>query len=245
MILDGISELIFLDRYAMKDPHKEIKPGDTVVVLVKEDPRFPQKDIGIVRSVEGDKLTVELKSSGELLVQDRKKVDKPVELRPEDMWRRLAQSAVTVESPEKQEEWRREFLWLLEDFRFSPGGRINAMLGTGQNLTAYNCYVIPIRCDNGGGIDSRQAIIDTLGNMVEIMSRGGGVGINLLLRPRLSYVAGVNGRSSGSSAGRRCSALPRVWSSKAEAGRGALMLVLEDWHPICWSLSQPNGTCRP
>ncbi|NLN19829.1 MAG: hypothetical protein GX162_11240, partial [Firmicutes bacterium] len=58
MILDGISELIFLDRYAMKDPHKEIKPGDTVVVLVKEDPRFPQKDIGIVRSVEGDKLTV-------------------------------------------------------------------------------------------------------------------------------------------------------------------------------------------
>lgn len=232
MILDGISELIFLDRYAMKDPHKEIKPGDTVVVLVKEDPRFPQKDIGIVRSVEGDKLTVELKSSGELLVQDRKKVDKPVELRPEDMWRRLAQSAVTVESPEKQEEWRREFLWLLEDFRFSPGGRINAMLGTGQNLTAYNCYVIPIRCDNGGGIDSRQAIIDTLGNMVEIMSRGGGVGINLSpLRPRLSYVAGVNGRSSGSVSWGALFSFATGLVEQGGSRRGALMLVLEDWHP--------------
>ncbi|MGI6082654.1 MAG: hypothetical protein ACOYEP_07280, partial [Limnochordia bacterium] len=159
VVLDGISELIFLDRYAMKDPHKQINPGDTVVVLVKEDPRFPQKDVGIVRSVDGDRITIELKSSGELFVQDRKKVDKPLELRPEDMWQRLAQGAVAVEPAEKQAELKREFLWLLDDFRFSPGGRINAMLGTQQNLTAYNCYVIPIRCDTGGGIDSRQAII--------------------------------------------------------------------------------------
>ncbi len=34
--------------------------------------------------------------------------------------------------------------------------------------------------------------------MTEIMSRGGGVGINISsLRPRHSYVKGVNGRSSG------------------------------------------------
>jgi ribonucleoside-diphosphate reductase alpha chain len=133
---------------------------------VKEDPRFPQKDVGVVRSIDGDMLSIELKSSGELFVQDRKKVDKPLELLPEDMWDRMARSVVTVEEPTKQAELRKEFRWLLGDFRFSPGGRINAMLGTGQNLTAYNCYVIPIRPDGDGGIDSRQAIIDTLGNMV-------------------------------------------------------------------------------
>ncbi len=73
------------------------------------------------------------------------------------------------------------------------------MLGTGQNLTAYNCYVIPIGPDDPNvGRDSRRAIIDTLRNMVEIMSRGGGVGINLsTLRPRLAYVKGVNGKQLG------------------------------------------------
>ena len=55
-----------------------------------------------------------------------------------------------------------------------------------------NCYVVP------SPRDSRRGIIDTLSQMTEIMSRGGGVGINISsLRPRHSYVKGVNGRSSG------------------------------------------------
>ncbi|MCA0455762.1 MAG: hypothetical protein LCI00_17430 [Chloroflexi bacterium] len=56
-----------------------------------------------------------------------------------------------------------------------------------------NCYVIPSPKDSRGGI------IETLRQMTEIMSRGGGVGINISsLRPRHWYVKGVNGRSSGS-----------------------------------------------
>jgi ribonucleoside-diphosphate reductase alpha chain len=55
-----------------------------------------------------------------------------------------------------------------------------------------NCYVIPSPKDSRGGI------IETLRQMTEIMSRGGGVGINVSsLRPRHAYVKGVNGRSSG------------------------------------------------
>src|SRR5690606_22224577 len=55
-----------------------------------------------------------------------------------------------------------------------------------------NCYVIPSPRDSRGGI------METLTQMTEIMSRGGGVGINIsTLRPRASYVKGVNGRSSG------------------------------------------------
>lgn len=232
--LDGISELVFLDRYAKKDPNKAISAGDTVVVLVKEDPRFPQKEIGIVRSIDQDTVTVELKGTGELFTQNRKKVDKPVELTPAAMWDRMAHAIVAVESPEKQAQLEEEFRWLLGDFRFSPGGRINTMLGTDQNLTAYNCYVIPLRpnANSKAGADSRQAIIDTLGNMVEIMSRGGGVGINLsTLRPRLSYVSGVNGRSSGSISWGALFSFATGLVEQGGSRRGALMLILEDWHP--------------
>ena len=73
-----------------------------------------------------------------------------------------------------------------------PGGRILTAAGTDQDLTYYNCYVIP------SPQDSREGIMTTLTQMTEIMSRGGGVGINLsTLRPRHAYVKGVNGRSSG------------------------------------------------
>src|SRR5690606_6183040 len=59
--------------------------------------------------------------------------------------------------------------------------------------TFYNCFVLPSPKDSRGGI------IETLRQMTEIMSRGGGVGINISsLRPRHGYVKGVNGRSSGS-----------------------------------------------
>src|SRR5262249_28330783 len=83
--------------------------------------------------------------------------------------------------------------WLLNGWKFVPAGRILTAAGTDQQLTFYNCYVVP------SPKDSRIGIVDTLSQMMEIMSRGGGVGINISsLRPRHSYVKGVNGRSSGS-----------------------------------------------
>ena len=231
--LSGISELIFLDRYAIKDPNKDIQVGDLVVVLVKDDPRFPQREVGTVKSVDGDSITVEIKATGEVIQQDRRKVDKPLETHPSQMWDRMAKAIVQVEDEAKRAELEKEFRWALHNFRFSPGGRINAMLGTGQNLTAYNCYVIPLEANNPAvGRDSRQAIIDTLGNMVEIMSRGGGVGINLsTLRPRLAYVAGVNGRSSGAVSWGALFSFATGLVEQGGSRRGALMLILNDWHP--------------
>lgn len=231
--LEGISELVFLDRYALKDPQKQVEPGDLVVVLTKEDPKFPQKEVGTIRSVDGDQVTVELRGSGELFTQERKKLDRCVESSPSDMWNRMSTAIVEIEDESKRAPLTEEFRWLLDSFRFSPGGRINTMLGTGQNLTAYNCYVIPLKTnDDSFGRDSRQAIIDTLGNMVEIMSRGGGVGINLsTLRPRLSYVSGVNGRSSGSISWGALFSFATGLVEQGGSRRGALMLILDDWHP--------------
>ena len=105
---------------------------------------------------------------------------RPIETTPEQMWRRVAEGIAAVEStPEKQAYWSERFYEALSDFKFVPGGRILAGAGTGTAVTFYNCYVIPSPEDSRGGI------LDNLKVMVDIMARGGGVGINLSsLRPR-------------------------------------------------------------
>jgi len=152
---------------------------------------------------------------------------KAVEQRPEEMWRRVAHFVAGVEKKEDREYWEEQFYHAMENFIFVPGGRILSGAGTGYKVTFYNCFVIPSPKDSRGGI------LDTLGNMVEIMARGGGVGINLSsLRPRGARVNKVNGFSSG----------PINWAElfsvatkdiiqQGGSRRGALMLMLWDWHP--------------
>lgn len=170
----------------------------------------------------------------------------PVERIPEQTFERVAQAIG------ENEEQSIDFANLLYDFKFVPGGRILAGAGTDTEVTFYNCFVIPVETEDGRGIkremkatgdprdqfidepgaDSRRAIFDTIGRMVDIMSRGGGVGINWsVLRPKGAYLKTVNGTSSG----------PVGWmdvASKAvgevEQGgsrRGAAMFMLDDWHP--------------
>jgi len=89
-----------------------------------------------------------------------------------------------------------------------------------------NCYVIPSPKDSRGGI------IETLRQMTEIMSRGGGVGINISsLRPRHWYVKGVNGRSSGAVSWGALYSFVTGLIEQGGSRRGALMLILNDWHP--------------
>lgn len=152
---------------------------------------------------------------------------KPVEKTPEEMWRRVARGVASIEAADKRKYWEDKFYAAMEDFVFVPGGRILSGAGTGYKVTFYNCFVIP------SPQDSRQGILQTLSQMVEIMSRGGGVGINLSsLRPRGARVQKVNGFSSG----------PCNWAElfsvatkdiiqQGGSRRGALMLMLWDWHP--------------
>lgn len=115
-----------------------------------------------------------------------------VEKTPEEMWRRVAHAISLGEPKKKQKEWEEKFYSAMEDFVFVPGGRILSGAGTGYKVTFYNCFVIP------SPHDSRQGILKSLTQMIEIMSRGGGVGMNLSsLRPRGSRVVKVNGFSSG------------------------------------------------
>ena len=169
------------------------------------------------------------------------KSGKSIEKRPEEMWGRIAKAVAQVEKKYKSasakatvksdltttDKWEKEFYSVLEDFKYVPGGRILSGAGTGFAVSFYNCFVIPSPEDSRGGI------LKTLGQMVEIMARGGGVGINLSsLRPRGTRVNKVNGFSSG----------PINWAElfsvatkdiiqQGGTRRGALMLMLWDWHP--------------
>lgn len=88
------------------------------------------------------------------------------------------------------------------------------------------CFVLP------SPHDSREGIFKTLGDMAELMSRGGGVGINIsTLRPKHAVVRGVNGRSSGAVSWGGLFSNVTGLIEQSGSRRGALMIVLEDWHP--------------
>lgn len=225
--LEGLSEKIFLDRYAWKEAETSgTKVGDVVLVLTKDDPKFPSKDVGEVISRDGQKVTVKLRN-GDLVESTVEKVTLTIEKTPEEMWTRLANAMSSVEAtPEKQQEWADKFRWLLDDWKLVPGGRIAAGAGASDELTLFNCYVIPSPHDSRGGI------METLSEMTEIMARGGGVGINLSsLRPRRAVVKGVNGSSSGAVSWGGLFSYTTGLIEQGGSRRGALMLMINDWHP--------------
>ena len=222
--LNALGEKIFLDRYALKDAKKEsVAVGDTVIAAVNLE--TGQREIGQVDSLNGRTVSIRMRD-GEIIKRAIEHIDKPIETRPGQMLDRVAAGISAVEKPEKQHEWQRNFRWLLDDWRFVPGGRILTAAGTDQNLTFYNCYVIPSPKDSRGGI------MTTLTQMTEIMSRGGGVGINISsLRPHHAYVKGVNGRSSGSVSWGELYSFVTGLIEQGGSRRGALMLIMNIWHP--------------
>jgi ribonucleoside-diphosphate reductase alpha chain len=131
-------------------------------------------------------------------------------------------------------EEREDFYDLLASLKFVPGGRILSSAGAGNETMAYNCFVIPVRADDyrDSGSDSRDAIMDTINRMVQIMSRGGGVGINWsTLRPRGSHLVRVNGTSSGSVGWMDVASSAVGEVIQGGSRRGAAMFMLWDWHP--------------
>lgn len=151
----------------------------------------------------------------------------PTEQKPEEMWRRVARGIAQQEKKPVQKKWEDKFYEAMEDFKFVPGGRILSGAGTGYQVTYFNCFVIP------SPKDSREGILESLKQLVEIQSRSGGVGLNLSsLRPKGARVKKVNGTSSG----------PVTWAGlfsyathdvvqQGGTRRGATMLMLWDWHP--------------
>ncbi len=152
--------------------------------------------------------------------------DKPLEYVPEDMWQRLAREISGIESTEeKRTGWNEKFLWLMQDFKFVPGGRI--MFGAGRKLrvTLLNCYVIPIRSD------SIEAIFDWCKEAARTYSFGGGAGTDIgVLRPKGSNVNNAAVHSTGSVS--FMEVMSETTHTIGQSGRrGALMITLSVEHP--------------
>ena len=114
----------------------------------------------------------------------------PLELYPEQMWRRVAMGIASVEPDQPRRElWTDRFYELLSNFKFVPGGRILSGAGTAHEVTYYNCYVVGIgenpldpHAPKRPQLDpkpGRLAFFTALGEMTDIMARSGGVGMNL------------------------------------------------------------------
>ena len=158
---------------------------------------------------------------------------KPVESLWPQVAQRVAGAVAAVEEESGRKEYEIQFFEAMKDFRVVPAGRILAGAGTNSDLIFYNCTVIPIESnDPVFGNDSRQGIMDTIGKIVEITSRGGGVGINWsVLRPKGAYVKKVNGRSSGSVSWMEAASAVAHQVEQGGSRRAALMFMLWDWHP--------------
>src|SRR6185312_11211526 len=94
------------------------------------------------------------------------------------------------------------------------------------DVTYFNCYVMPFVQD------SREGISEHRKQVMEIMSRGGGVGTNgTTLRPRNTLARGVNGKSSGSVSWLDDIAKLTHLVEQGGSRRGAQMIMLADFHP--------------
>jgi len=142
-----------------------------------------------------------------------------------DTWRRLAR-AVAAAEPTDRAGWERRFRDLLTDFRFLPGGRIQAGAGTDRIVTLFNCFVMgPIE-------DSIPGIFEALRQSALTMQQGGGIGLDFsTLRP-----LGAAARASGAIASGPVSFMA-VWEAMCAtvlatgARRGAMMASLRCDHP--------------
>lgn len=143
----------------------------------------------------------------------------------EDTRRRVAHALAAVETVDRL-CWEERFSALLQDFRFLPGGRIQAGAGTSRNVTLFNCFVM------GTIEDSIPGIFSALQESATTMQQGGGIGCDFsTLRPRGAVARGVGSIASGPVS------FMRVWDSmcgtilSTGARRGAMMATLRCDHP--------------
>lgn len=198
--LSQTGERIVADRYLLKDARKETLTIGSLVVAVLDRKRAYHELARVIGMDERTKtVTVELRDGYQTeLSFDH--VDVLKELSPRQMWRRIARGVATVTRDPLQFE--EQFYELQSQWRYVPGGRINASMGTGIQTTSYNCFVIP----NVGWTPRDYA--RSFGQTLEIQARSGGVGMNLSQVPPQGTLVPV----------------------QARARKSDLLLALDVWH---------------
>jgi len=147
------------------------------------------------------------------------------ELAIADTWRRVAHALAAVE-PKDAPAWEKKFFAILQDFKFLPGGRIQAGAGTARNVTLFNCFVM------GAIEDSIPGIFRALQEGALTMQEGGGIGVDFsTLRPRSTPAKAAGNIASGAVS------FMGIWDAmcgtilSTGARRGAMMATLRCDHP--------------
>ena len=238
----GVSRLVMIDRYSFKDTEKiTLANGDFVVLTIKEDPKFPARGLGYIQEIDWEKkkayVLVEEEYRASLDKHEEIKtgvicksldvIEKPLEIYYEQIAKRNAYGLAQVETTEeKRQESFEKFYQQLVKTNFIPAGRVLYGAGSETEVTYFNCYVMPFIKD------SREGISEHRKQVMEIMSRGGGVGTNgSTLRPRNALARGVNGKSSGAVSWLDDIAKLTHLVEQGGSRRGAQMIMLADWHP--------------
>ncbi len=233
MSLSGVSRLVMLDRYTQKDLElRTLREGDLVLTIVKDDPKFPARGVGYVSAIDGDTITITLEKEYLAVAEDADKdgrivrtlrqVDKPLEIYFEQIAKRLAEHLGEDETDAIKERFFEEVVSL----NLVPAGRVLFGAGSNTEVTYFNCFVMPFIHDSRGGISDHRK------QVMEIMSRGGGVGTNgSTLRPKNALAKGVNGKSSGAVSWLHDLSELTHLVEQGGSRRGAQMIMLADWHP--------------
>ncbi len=238
----GVSRLVMIDRYSFKDTAKvTLTVGDFVVLTIKEDPTFPARGLGYIVAIDWERkkasVLIEEEYRGVLTKPEEVEtgiitrsidvMEKPLEIYYEQIAKRNAAGLSSVETlEENRDKWFGSFYEELADLNFIPAGRVLYGAGADTDVTYFNCYVMPFVQD------SREGISEHRKQVMEIMSRGGGVGTNgSTLRPRNTLAKGVNGKSSGSVSWLDDIAKLTHLVEQGGSRRGAQMIMLTDWHP--------------
>ncbi len=169
--LGPTGERIVADRYLRKDVKKETLAVGSLVVAVLDKQRAYHELAKVVQLFpETMEVVVQLKD-GHTERLPYQQVDVLLETSPRQMWRRIAAGASEVTN--NPSTWEEAFYQLQSGWKYVPGGRINASMGTGMKTTSYNCFVIP----SVGPLLRDYA--ESFGQTLEIQARSGGVGMNL------------------------------------------------------------------
>ncbi|KEO81246.1 adenosylcobalamin-dependent ribonucleoside-diphosphate reductase [Tumebacillus flagellatus] len=192
-------ERIVSDRYLLKDTQKvTLGVGSLVVAVIDKKRAFHELARVVALDDAKQQVQVELRD-GYRLELPLDQIDVLKESSPREMWARIARGAAGVTNDPQL--WEQRFYHLQAGWKYVPGGRINASMGTGIQTTSYNCFVIP----NVGPSPRDYAF--SFGQTLEIQARSGGVGMNLSQVPPQGSLTPVK-----------------------ELKRSDVQLVLDVWH---------------
>lgn len=139
---------------------------------------------------------------------------------------RVAHAIASVESSGRRRSCEKDFLSILEDFQFLPGGRVLANAGTHFQRTLFNCFVM------GELDDSMSGIFDALKEGALTLQQGGGVGFDFSpLRPKGIVTKTTGGIASGPVSYMKIWDQMSAATQSSGARRGAMMATMRCDHP--------------